>query len=162
VRSHKRTLTFSPILYISSQIVRRCAYSMSRRWRSSLTLSTGMPRDTPFFPIRGKKKKCCSKISRIHHMPKRFGNYNAVLTSYKTKLGSNRVFRKVAQSTLKCAPVIRVYAAPSRRRGGGGGRSKDAAGKAAKYGLFHVWIDTCCIGKSSSTELSESINSMFA
>jgi hypothetical protein len=93
-------------------------------------------------------------------MPKRFGNYNAVLTSYKTKLGSNRVFGKVAQSTLKCAPVIRVYAAPSRRRGGE--RSKAAAGKAAKYGLFHVWIDTCCIDKSSSTELSESINSMFA
>lgn len=34
--------------------------------------------------------------------------------------------------------------------------------EAAKYGLFHVWIDTCCICKTSSSELSESINSMFA
>ncbi|KAK1464146.1 heterokaryon incompatibility protein [Colletotrichum melonis] len=28
--------------------------------------------------------------------------------------------------------------------------------------LSWVWIDTCCIDKSSSTELSEAINSMFA
>ena len=27
--------------------------------------------------------------------------------------------------------------------------------------LAHVWVDTCCIGKSSSAELSEAINSMF-
>jgi len=29
-------------------------------------------------------------------------------------------------------------------------------------GISYVWIDTCCIDKSSSSELSESINSMFA
>jgi hypothetical protein len=29
------------------------------------------------------------------------------------------------------------------------------------YGLQYVWIDTCCIDKTSSAELSESINSMF-
>lgn len=28
--------------------------------------------------------------------------------------------------------------------------------------INHVWIDTCCIDKSSSTELSEAINSMFS
>lgn len=28
-------------------------------------------------------------------------------------------------------------------------------------GISHVWIDTCCIDKTSSTELSEAINSMF-
>lgn len=28
-------------------------------------------------------------------------------------------------------------------------------------GLEHVWVDTCCIDKSSSAELSEAINSMF-
>jgi hypothetical protein len=32
---------------------------------------------------------------------------------------------------------------------------------AEKYGYHHVWIDTCCIDKSSSAELSEAINSMF-
>lgn len=29
------------------------------------------------------------------------------------------------------------------------------------FGLDYVWIDTCCIDKSSSAELSEAINSMF-
>jgi hypothetical protein len=33
--------------------------------------------------------------------------------------------------------------------------------KATGDGLRYFWIDTCCIDKSSSAELSESINSMF-
>lgn len=33
---------------------------------------------------------------------------------------------------------------------------------ARSCGDSHVWIDTCCIDKSSSAELSEAINSMFA
>lgn len=32
---------------------------------------------------------------------------------------------------------------------------------AEKEGFRYVWIDTCCIDKSSSTELSEAINSMY-
>ena len=32
---------------------------------------------------------------------------------------------------------------------------------AAQEGLKYMWIDTCCIDKSSSAELSEAINSMF-
>lgn len=32
---------------------------------------------------------------------------------------------------------------------------------AARRGLRYVWIDTCCIDKSSSAELTEAINSMF-
>ena len=35
-------------------------------------------------------------------------------------------------------------------------------GQASKDGFKWVWIDTCCIDKSSSAELSEAINSMFA
>ncbi len=34
--------------------------------------------------------------------------------------------------------------------------------QALKDGLEYVWIDTCCIDKSSSAELSEAINSMWA
>ncbi|KAH7070472.1 heterokaryon incompatibility protein-domain-containing protein [Paraphoma chrysanthemicola] len=34
--------------------------------------------------------------------------------------------------------------------------------QAAKDGLDYFWIDTCCIDKSSSADLSEAINSMFA
>lgn len=33
--------------------------------------------------------------------------------------------------------------------------------KTRDHGLQYIWIDTCCIDKSSSAELSESINSMF-
>jgi hypothetical protein len=33
--------------------------------------------------------------------------------------------------------------------------------QAAQDGLLYSWIDTCCIDKSNSTELSEAINSMF-
>ena len=35
------------------------------------------------------------------------------------------------------------------------------ANKAAADGLLYSWVDTCCIKKSSSAELSESLNSMF-
>jgi hypothetical protein len=35
------------------------------------------------------------------------------------------------------------------------------AGRAARDGLQHFWVDTCCIDKSNNTELSEAINSMF-
>ena len=33
--------------------------------------------------------------------------------------------------------------------------------QAKDHGLSYAWVDTCCIDKSSSAELSESINSMF-
>jgi hypothetical protein len=33
--------------------------------------------------------------------------------------------------------------------------------QAARDGLQYFWVDTCCINKSNSTELSEAINSMF-
>ncbi|KIM94424.1 hypothetical protein OIDMADRAFT_60751 [Oidiodendron maius Zn] len=33
--------------------------------------------------------------------------------------------------------------------------------QAARDGLQHFWIDTCCVDKSDNTELSEAINSMF-
>src|ERR1700733_5774134 len=32
---------------------------------------------------------------------------------------------------------------------------------ACDNGLQYAWVDTCCIDKSSSAELSEAINSMF-
>jgi len=37
----------------------------------------------------------------------------------------------------------------------------DCCTQAIKDNLKYVWIDTCCIDKSSSAELSEAINSMF-
>ena len=47
--------------------------------------------------------------------------------------------------------------------GGKGGYCKltFCGDQAAKDGLHYFWIDTCCINKDSSAELSEAINSMF-
>jgi hypothetical protein len=36
-----------------------------------------------------------------------------------------------------------------------------SCGIAKRYGLKYMWIDTCCIDKRSSAELSEAINSMY-
>ncbi|KPI44746.1 Vegetative incompatibility protein HET-E-1 [Cyphellophora attinorum] len=36
-----------------------------------------------------------------------------------------------------------------------------AAAMSVDHGVKYIWIDTCCIDKSSSAELSEAINSMF-
>ncbi|AEO62166.1 hypothetical protein MYCTH_2114023 [Thermothelomyces thermophilus ATCC 42464] len=36
-----------------------------------------------------------------------------------------------------------------------------ACALAVQDGIEYLWIDTCCIDKSSSAELSEAINSMF-
>ncbi|KAI0182531.1 HET domain-containing protein [Xylaria flabelliformis] len=36
-----------------------------------------------------------------------------------------------------------------------------AAALAAEHGYDFIWVDTCCIDKTSSAELSEAINSMF-
>jgi hypothetical protein len=35
------------------------------------------------------------------------------------------------------------------------------AQQAARDGIHYIWVDTCCIDKTSSAELSEAINSMF-
>jgi hypothetical protein len=37
-----------------------------------------------------------------------------------------------------------------------------SASEARRNGYDYIWIDTCCIDKSSSAELSEAINSMFS
>ncbi|TBU43099.1 hypothetical protein BD309DRAFT_961526 [Dichomitus squalens] len=38
---------------------------------------------------------------------------------------------------------------------------RDACAVARKAGYQYIWIDSCCIDKSSSSELSEAINSMY-
>ena len=50
----------------------------------------------------------------------------------------------------------------------GAGKSKSGYRKiqfcgeqATSDGLYHFWVDTCCIDRSNNTELSEAINSMF-
>lgn len=47
------------------------------------------------------------------------------------------------------------------KRKRGFGKIQATCRLALQHGISHVWIDTCCIDKSSSAELTESINSMF-
>jgi len=43
----------------------------------------------------------------------------------------------------------------------GYGKVESACKRAAADGYEYIWIDNCCIDKSSSAELSEAINSMY-
>jgi hypothetical protein len=43
----------------------------------------------------------------------------------------------------------------------GATKIKYASSHFKEEGLRYIWIDTCCIDKSSSAELSEAINSMY-
>ena len=43
----------------------------------------------------------------------------------------------------------------------GWSKIKECARLAKRDDIEYIWIDTCCIDKSSSAELSEAINSMF-
>ncbi|KAI1413565.1 heterokaryon incompatibility protein-domain-containing protein [Hypoxylon sp. FL1857] len=47
------------------------------------------------------------------------------------------------------------------RKKSGFAKVEGACKQAEKDGFGHIWIDTCCIDKSSSAELSEAINSMY-
>ncbi|OCK72862.1 HET-domain-containing protein, partial [Lepidopterella palustris CBS 459.81] len=43
----------------------------------------------------------------------------------------------------------------------GYGKIKEACRQTCRDGIHYLWVDTCCIDKRSSAELSETINSMF-
>jgi hypothetical protein len=61
------------------------------------------------------------------------------------------------------AEEIILQDVPSLRTGQGAGftKTRAACGVACRRGFDYVWVDTCCIDKASSAELSEAINSMF-
>ncbi|KNG81941.1 hypothetical protein ANOM_008868 [Aspergillus nomiae NRRL 13137] len=50
---------------------------------------------------------------------------------------------------------------PTATRKKGWHKVKSACAQVIKDGFQYVWIDTCCIDKTSSAELSEALNSMF-
>lgn len=61
----------------------------------------------------------------------------------------------------QCASVREESSSPLSSRAGWR-KIQACCGQASIDGFEWVWIDTCCIDKSSSAELSEAINSMFA
>ena len=50
---------------------------------------------------------------------------------------------------------------PNEKKKAGYAKIQKCCEQAARDGYEYVWIDTCCIDKSSSAELSEAINSMY-
>ncbi|KAM0489494.1 hypothetical protein ACHAP8_012519 [Fusarium lateritium] len=46
-------------------------------------------------------------------------------------------------------------------QGAGFAKTRAACAEASRRGFDYVWVDTCCIDKMSSAELSEAINRMF-
>lgn len=56
---------------------------------------------------------------------------------------------------------IQTPTSPSTTSKAGWSKIKAASAQANRDGYDYIWIDTCCIDKSSSAELSEAINSMF-
>jgi hypothetical protein len=50
---------------------------------------------------------------------------------------------------------------PNLERKAGYQKIKFCGERATIDGLKYIWVDTCCIDKQSSAELSEAINSMF-
>ena len=53
------------------------------------------------------------------------------------------------------------FASPDWRRKRGASKIELSSSICRQQGLKYIWIDTCCIDKSSSAELSEAINSMY-
>lgn len=50
---------------------------------------------------------------------------------------------------------------PDRRQSAGFNKISGCCALAAQQGYKYLWVDTCCIDKTSSAELTESINSMY-
>ena len=57
--------------------------------------------------------------------------------------------------------VFSDFAKPDRRSSAGWEKTVKCCELAAADGWRYVWVDTCCIDKSSSAELTEAINSMW-
>jgi hypothetical protein len=60
-----------------------------------------------------------------------------------------------------CELTLRDVVEGTGKRKAGYAKIYSCGKQAAKNGLKHFWVDTCCIHKTSSTELSEVIDSMY-
>lgn len=56
---------------------------------------------------------------------------------------------------------LKTFRPDSAQQSRGYTKIKRACALAERYELEYIWIDTCCIDKTSSAELSEAINSMY-
>ncbi|KAH8664390.1 heterokaryon incompatibility protein-domain-containing protein [Xylariales sp. PMI_506] len=77
--------------------------------------------------------------------------------SYQDMLGYQR--RQKAETAVERSVCDMLW--PNSPEGPGLDKIRSCARQALKDNINHIWVDTCCIDKSSSAELQESINSMF-
>ncbi|KAF6809138.1 het domain-containing protein [Colletotrichum sojae] len=69
--------------------------------------------------------------------------------------------RLINTDTLELEEFVSSEVAPPAQKKGLS-KIQSACRQASRDGYTHIWVDTNCIDKSSSAELSEAINSMFA
>jgi hypothetical protein len=79
--------------------------------------------------------------------------------SYPRQHNSPRSTKEIEYETHET--LLRIAAVRSIKDKAGYEKIRFCGQQAAKDGIHHFWVDSCCIDKSSSAELTEAINSMF-
>lgn len=87
-------------------------------------------------------------IELVQFLPNQIPPYAILSHTWSSNPDNEVLFADIGKEEAKGKPAYQRKVAP-------------ACKMALKCGLDYVWIDTCCIDKSSSAELQEAINSMF-
>ncbi|KAI0766587.1 HET-domain-containing protein [Trametes elegans] len=107
----------------------------------------------------------------FHHVDRPREHRYAIL-SHVWQTGGEQSFQDIVSlhaATTKKRSYLRRHMSRCTSRGGRSvlssprvsAKIRECCALARKHGYRKVWIDSCCIDKTSSTELSEAINSMY-
>lgn len=95
----------------------------------------------------------------------RVSPYAAITSAYDAHVqdmdDDTRSHRSFNSASTESHHVRSPHSHPVERKAGFA-KIEFACGQAAKEGYTHVWVDTCCIDRKSSGEVTEAINSMFS
>jgi hypothetical protein len=84
----------------------------------------------------------------VQFLPNKIPPYAILSHTWSSDPDEEVLFSDIGKEKAKQKPAYKQKITP-------------ACKKALKRGFDYVWIDTCCIDKSSSAELQEAVNSMF-
>lgn len=87
-------------------------------------------------------------IELVQFLPNQIPPYAILSHTWSANPDEEVLFSDIGKGEAKQKPAYQQKVAP-------------ACKKALGHGFDYVWIDTCCIDKSSSAELQEAVNSMF-
>ncbi len=100
--------------------------------------------------------------SRFEDLERRLERSSERLSSYEGTFPSTSQEKRLVREHLKEVQIKSEETLLGRAKQKKGWiKIAGCCNEAAKFGLSYVWIDTCCIFKDDSNELSEAINSMF-